>query len=503
MSTSTIYFRTTPAASCLRTICGGRVLPHPPIPMEDKEDYLVTWDGVNDVANPRNFPMTAKILISIQIGLLTFIVTVTSSIYSGGMQGVMKAYDCSSAVAALGLSLFVLGYGLGPVVWGPLSEIPAIGRNLVYIPTLVVFVCLQVPTALSGNLGTLLSMRFLGGFFGSPVLAVGAGSMVDIFEPKHLPYALGIWGSMAALGPLLGPLIGGFAFENHDWRWTIWAISWMSGFLLFVVFFFLPETSADKLLREKAARLCKETGNSKWMSESEKAGPLVIADAVRIYLLRPFALLLLEPIVLLLSLYLALLYGLEYLFFEAFPIVFSGIYGWKPGPTGLGFFGVFVGVYVGLAFQILFIRYRYKRMWARLGDEPPLEEWLWTILFGSFCVPISMFWFGWSARAEIHWIVPIIGSVPFGFALEVFFQGISTYLAMAYTKHAASAMAANDFLRCAFAAAFPIFTPAMYYNLGVGWASSIPGFISLALIPIPFILYGYGARIRSWSKYAD
>ncbi|KAH8805403.1 major facilitator superfamily domain-containing protein [Xylogone sp. PMI_703] len=431
----------------------------------------------------------AKILIAFQkIGLLTFIVTVTSSIYSGGTQGVMETFNCSSAVAALGLSLFVIGYG----VWGPLSEIPIIGRNIVYIPTLVIFLALQVPTALAGNLGTLLSMRFLGGFFASPVLAVGAGSMVDIFESKHLPYALGMWGSMAALGPFLGPLFGGFAFQYHTWRWTIWAVSWMAGFSLCVVFFFLPETSADKLLRDKAARLRKQTGDSKWKSDSERVGRLRLQDVARVYLVRSFALLLFDPIVLLLSLYLALLYGLEYLFFEAFPIVFSGIYGWKPGPTGLGFFGVFVGIYLGLAFQAWFIRYRYAALW-----------WLWTMLFGCFCVPISMFWFGWSAKAETHWIVPIIGSVPFPFALFIFFQGISTYLAMAYKNHAASALAANDFLRCAFAAAFPVFTGAMYHNLGVGWARSIPGFISAALIPIPFFFYRYGARMRSWSKYAD
>lgn len=165
-----------------------------------------------------------------------------------------------------------------------------------YIPTLIVYVCLQIPTALAGNLGTLLSMRFLGGLIGSPCLAVGGGSIVDIFEPQYVPYCLGIWGSLAALGPTLGPLFGGFAYQNHDWRWTIWAILWMSGFVLVLSFCFLPETSADKILSDKAARLRKQTGNPKWRSAAERAGTLTLGDAVRIYLIRPFALLIYEPI---------------------------------------------------------------------------------------------------------------------------------------------------------------------------------------------------------------
>ncbi|KAJ3549449.1 hypothetical protein NM208_g495 [Fusarium decemcellulare] len=524
------FFRNTPLAVCLRRLSGGHVFAHPEIIVEaiaspknvcrrpsskktideeaqtsdtvqtsngyqkpEDDQYLVTWDGDDDPANPMNFPAWAKVVFGFQIGLLTFIVTVASSIYTGGMAGVMETFDCGPAVAALGLTTFVAGYGVGPVVWGPLSEIPYVGRNLVYMPTLVIFAALQVPTALAENLGTFLSMRFLGGFIGSPVLAVGAGSVVDVFEPQHLPYVLGIWGSMAALGPMLGPLFGGFAYQNHGWRWSIWAILWMTGFTLAFVFCCLPESSADKLLRDKATRIRKQTGDERWKSQSEMKDLLSFKEIGRRLLAD-------SPSVLLLSLYLAVLYGLEYLFFEAFPFVFSGIYGWTPGITGLGFFGVFFGIFLGLAFQMWFIRYRYGARWAREGHPPPLEQWLWTMLFGSVCVPISMFWFGWSADAQKHWIVPLIGSVPFGFALFVFFQGITTYLAMGYTKHAASVLAANDFLRCSFAAAFPIFTHAMYDNLGVGWASSVPGFISLALIPIPFIFYRYGARIRSWSK---
>ena len=287
---------------------------------------------------------------------------------------------------------------------------------MIYIPTMVIFVCLQVPTALAQDPATLITMRFLAGFFGSPVLAVGAGSMVDIFKQEQLPYVLGIWGSMAALGPMLGPLFGGFAYQNHNWRWSIWAVAWMAGFTLFLMCCCLPETSADKLLRAKAARVRKLTGDERWASAADKNFDMTLASIGRTYLLKPIELLLFEPIgaslqarkavpcllflVFLLSLYLAVLYGLEYLFFEVFPFVFSGIYGWSPGVTGLGFFGVLAGIVFGLIFQMWFIRFRYTAIWAKTGKAPALEQWLWTMMFGSVCVPVSMFWFGWSANAQ-------------------------------------------------------------------------------------------------------
>ena len=165
-----------------------------------------------------------------------------------------------------------------------------------YIPTLFFFVCLQVPTALASDLGTLLAMRFLGGFIASPCLAVGGGSIVDLFEPKHLPYCMGIWGSIAALGPVLGPLFGGFAYQNHGWRWPIWIILWMSSFVLALTFFCLPETSEDKILCDRAARMRKLTGNSNWKAAAERAGGLTVQDAIRVYMVRPFALLVYEPI---------------------------------------------------------------------------------------------------------------------------------------------------------------------------------------------------------------
>jgi len=93
----------------------------------------------------------------------------------------MEHFHVSQTKATLGLSLYVIGYGIGPLLFSPISEIPAIGRNPVYIATLFVFVILQIPTIYAPNMSTLLAMRFWAGFVGSPALATGGASIQDMF----------------------------------------------------------------------------------------------------------------------------------------------------------------------------------------------------------------------------------------------------------------------------------------------------------------------------------
>lgn len=151
----------------------------------------------------------------------------------------------SAVAATIALTLFVLGYGIGPMFLSPLSEIPQFGRTSVYIVSLFLFVVLQVPTALSKNLGALLPLRFLAGFVGSPPLATGGASLADMWAAEDRAVAIGLWGLAAVCGPVLGPLVGGFAAQAEGWQWTIWILLWLSGATLVYLVAFLPETSAQ------------------------------------------------------------------------------------------------------------------------------------------------------------------------------------------------------------------------------------------------------------------
>lgn len=148
----------------------------------------------NTPQNPMNWSTRKKVFVTFEICLLTFGVYIGSAIYSAGIQSLAMEFRVSEVAATLGLTLFVAGYGTGPLILSPLSEIPQIGRNPVYIITLIIFVVLQVPTALSVNFGMFCAFRFITGFVGSPVLATGGATLGDMYAPKYRAFSIGIWG---------------------------------------------------------------------------------------------------------------------------------------------------------------------------------------------------------------------------------------------------------------------------------------------------------------------
>jgi DHA1 family multidrug resistance protein-like MFS transporter len=168
---------------------------------------LVTWYADNDPDNPHNWSVTKKMWIGLLILLYTVSVYIGSSLYTASVEDITHIFGVSETASLLGLSLYVIGYGVGPLLFAPLSEIPAIGRNPPYIYTYIVFVALSVATALVDNFAGLLVLRFLLGFFGAPALANAGASYGDFFGPREMPYVIALWGGGATLSPvsLFGP----------------------------------------------------------------------------------------------------------------------------------------------------------------------------------------------------------------------------------------------------------------------------------------------------------
>lgn len=304
------------------------------------------------------------------------------------------------------------------------------------------------------------------------------------------------------LGPVLGPLIGGFAAQHKDWTWPIWELMWLSGFCLIFLCFFLPETSSANILYRRSRRLRKLTGNDTLKCEPELAGEeMSLKDIAMMTLVRPFQLSFCEPICFCLNLYIALIYGLLYAWFESFAIVFIEIYGFNLGEEGLSFLGILIGAVLVIPLYFVYLYYVQEKQFNENGEIKP-EKRLPPAMVGSFCIPICMFWFGWTSRPSVHWIVPIIGSGFFAVGTFLLFNSVLNYLGDAYPEYAASVLAGNDFMRSCFGAGFPLFSAAMYNKLGVGGASSLLGGLSIVFIPIPFALYFYGERIRKASKRA-
>lgn len=216
---------------------------------------------------------------------------------------------------------------------------------------------------------------------------------------------------------------------------------------------------------------------------------------------RPWILLFYEPIVLLCSIYMAIVYGTLYMLFAAYPIVFQEVRGWSEGIGGLAFIGVLVGMLVAVAYTFI-DNIHYAKLARQTTGRLAPELRLPVGIVGSFALPIGLFWFAWTNSPSIHWMASVAAGGPFGFGMVLVFLGVINYMVDSYTIYAASVLAANSALRSLFGAAFPLFTTYMYHNLGIHWASCIPAFLSVACIPFPIIFYIYGPRIRKRCTYA-
>ena len=243
-----------------------------------------------------------------------------------------------------------------------MSEIPAIGRAIPYVISLLIFVILQIPTALVKNIAGFMILRFLAGLFGSPPLATGGASVQDIWTPMTAPLAMGLWGISASAGPVLGPLVGAFATEGFlktslgtgAWRWTIWPLLFVTAFTLIVLVLFMPETSASNILARRAERLRKVTGNPHLRSRGELfAETMTGYEIAMMTFVRPFRLGLFEPIALAINLHIGLVYGILYSFFESFPIVFNETYGFTLGESGLAYLGILISNLVCMSSNLM------------------------------------------------------------------------------------------------------------------------------------------------------
>ncbi|KAE8341561.1 hypothetical protein BDV24DRAFT_132197 [Aspergillus arachidicola] len=465
----------------------------------ETDPFLVSWLP-DDPRNPMLFTTFKKVAITVVVSTATLAVALASSAYSGSTKQVMEGLDVGTEVATLGLSLFVIGFALGPLFWAPLSEF--IGRQYPFIVSFGAMTVFLAGCAGAQNIQTLLVLRFLAGTAGSSPLTNAGGVISDMFRAEQRGLALCLFAAAPFMGPAIGPVIGGFLGMNAGWKWVEGFLAALSGVLWITMTCFVPETYAPVLLRQRAKRLSQKTGmvyRSKLDVENEGAVSLkrMFATSLR----RPWVLLFREPIVFLLSIYIAIIYGALFMMFAAFPIVYQRGRGWNQGVGGLAFMGIAVGMIVGTIYTIPDNR-RYMRTVKRHGGFAPPESRLPPVMLSAVCIPVGLFWFAWTNSPSVHWMVSIAAGVPFGCGIVLLYLGIMGYLIDSYTIFAASVLAANAVLRSLFGGIFPLFTTYMYEGLGIHWASSIPAFLTVACMPFPFIFYRYGEAIRKRCPYS-
>jgi multidrug resistance protein len=386
----------------------------------------------------------------------------------------------------------------GPMVFAPLSEV--LGRRLIYGSTLLLALIFIIPCAVAPNIQTLLVCRAIDGIaFSAPMTLVG-GTLADLWRTEERGVPMAAFSAAPFIGPAIGPLVGGFLADAAGWRWLYWIQLILAAIVWILITFTVPETYAPTILAARAKKLRATTGEKDHVTEQDlDLRPFV--DRLWIFLVRPVQLLFQEPIVFLVSVYMSVLYGLLYMFFVAFPIIYQGGKGYSPGITGLMFIPIALGVLCS-AFCAPLVNKHYMMLSKRHNGSPPAEVRLIPMMCSCWFIPIGLFIFAWTSYPHLSWAGPAIGGFPVGFGFIFLYNSANNYLVDSYQHQAASALAAKTFLRSFWGAAVVLFTVQMYARLGYQWASSVLAFISLACCAIPFVFYFFGAAIRRRSKFA-
>lgn len=387
---------------------------------------------------------------------------------------------------------FVIMLGFGPLVLAPLSE--TFGRRVIYIICFVCFTILQIPSALAPNVSALIAARTLSGAFGSVGIANGGGTISDMFEPSERAGIFGWYLLGPLLGPTLGPLFGGLIVQRLGWRWIFWVLTIVCGINTLSGFFFLKETYAPVILSMRKKEMEQDEDNiGKYSFEGEDDRPLKqkLAQSMK----RPFRILL-QPIVLIMSVYQALLFGTTYSIYTNMQQIFQGDYGFNTEQVGLLYLGPGIGFLTAVWFLVPQIDRVYNGLGKRHGGKPKPEYRLPLANIGAFWIPVSLFWFFWCVEFHTHWAAAIAATFFYGIGQVMILNTTQNYYIDSFEKYAASAIAAGAVFRSLFGGLIPLLAPTMFEKLGYGWGGSIFGFMAVAISPAPLFFFYYGERIR-------
>lgn len=476
------------------------------------------WDGPDDIENPHNWPGWKKWYTTMTVALLCLVVTMGSSLYVSGVPEIVLRYHVNQTLALAGLTFYLLG--LATVIGAPLSEV--FGRKPIYLFSLPISMLFTMGVGLSnGHMRIILPLRFLSGMFASPALSVGSGTIMDIFDMDEISVAMTFFCLAPFLGPVISPIMASFATEKQGWRWSQW-IQLIAGGLILPFIALMPETHKGVILRKRAKK--NKVNLKKFTKEDQKA---FLKITLTITIFRPIKMLFVEPIVVVFSIYVAFIFAVLFGFFEAYPVIYRGVYKMNMGVSSLPFLGIGIGLWMG-SFFYLYLDRKYlfpappkgtpdlevresKRTRPYRGHRDPVtnellplvpERFLLACKFGSVALPVALFWQAWTARPDVQWMAPIAAGVPFGFGLILIFFSVIIYFSMCYPPlSVASCLAANSLLRYVTSSVFPLFTIQMYENLKVKWASTLFALVCVVMVPIPWIFERWGHVIRRKSMF--
>ncbi|TGJ80291.1 hypothetical protein E0Z10_g8467 [Xylaria hypoxylon] len=388
--------------------------------------YDVGWTDEYDMSNPKQWSTATRLGSTFLVCIVAFFATSASSIDSVIITRAAAEFGVSSVVESLATGLFLIGFGAGALLASPLSEL--VGRQPVYILSLLIFEGWTVGSALSPNITAQLIFRFLMGISASAPLTVAGGSISDMWTPLERTFAFPFYAIPGFVGPVFGPVIGTWIgnHPNLTWRWVEWLTLILTGVSIVLLFLFKRETFAPRILHLKSAAFRNHTGNLRFKTSKEASDAGEIMPILKRSFRRPF-ILCFEPIVICFTLYLTINYIILFTF---------------------------------------------------------LDGRLYFAMIGAPAVPIGLFWMAWTDYSFISIWSPITASVLIGFGMVCVFMSANMYIIDCYEIYAASALTFNALTRYIAAGGFTVVGIPLYENLGTHWTLTLLG------APVASNIYG-------------
>ncbi|ESK91601.1 mfs multidrug [Moniliophthora roreri MCA 2997] len=454
------------------------------------QETVISWNGPDDPENPRNWVNRKRWSVTLVVSLFTFISPVASSISSPSLPAISKDLNIvsGSILENMSLSIFVLAYALGPLIWGPLSEL--FGRLIILQISNIWFLIFNTLCGFARTPTQIIVFRFLAGFGGAAPQSLGGGVVGDLWSPEERGMAMALYRKFSSLGWTL------------NWTTTRWVDRPEKPLAMVAGFIFLRETYAPELLKRKARLLRKESGKPNIRSCFEvpdRHWTTVMGCGIT----KPLVFLGTEPIVQVFALYMAVLYGVLYLSLTTFVKVYTDQYGENSGVAGMHYLAIALGSTVGGQVGARVLNKIYRVMKAKNSGVGTPEMRLPLLMVSATTLPIGLLIYGWTSNARAFWLVPDLGVFIYSVGIGGNWTCVQTYLVDNYALHAASAIAGVSSFRAFAGFGFPLFADGMYNKLGDGWGNSILALICLVIgCPSPFIFYRYGPQIRARSKAA-
>ncbi|KAL1928108.1 hypothetical protein VTP01DRAFT_3024 [Rhizomucor pusillus] len=433
-----------------------------------------------DPRNPKIWPRWKKLMNFCTIFGNTFLGYFTSAVYVPATVDLRHFFDTSLTVINATIALFIFVVGLAPLIWAPLSE--RIGRKYIYVSSAALYVIFTIICGISNNLGLFFAMRLLQGIAASAGMAVGGGTVVDLFEPHERGRYMSFFMASLILGPAVGPIAGGFIDQYLSWRWIFYISAMVGGAVLLADIFLLSETLYR---RNNEINATSTSEKFKQFLQRVKFNPFTVLN------------LLLRPEVALVCFAQSVIFGWFYMLVTVLTPTYVERFNFPTGYIGLLFIAAAIGnlsgsVVAGFVSDSVYARQRRKN-----NGVAKTEARLLPVYIGIPFLVAGMLLYGWLLYANVHWFAPLPGLLLFCLGAMYSITTSTTYIVEAHLKRSASVVSVANFCRNLFAMIFSLISLNIRQGLGDGWSYTLAALTILVITLACFLfVQKFGERLR-------